>query len=395
MNQPLTNTLSKENLLAVFEKMMNMRTYFSSFMALEEIKRNEDNGSPEGKRLNNGLYQQYDFRTWVMSYYLKQADIICQQIKRITRDFDNQEKIKTFINQQYGFVKALLKKNADLRETFTLGDDDKIIRTGLFIGLKTLKGFIEEDYETFLDNNDRHKIAFADFVHEILHHFSDLNHNIYIKKHKPDCKSGDYSLKEVEKSKPEKLLDFQKHYQFIVKNWITENKDLGNNYSERDFINYALNNFDTLIKPDSSSGNFIGEDHQMEKYEFAPEFYQLHLVPLFDSLKKLLINKQKKLELINDRLESKTKIKLRTFLTVPQLAYIFKLLAELKPDIFDVKSKAELQRFISANFSTKGTTNQEISTDKLKQLFSDPDPDAAEFWRKHFLTMLAETKKFN
>jgi len=91
----------------------------------------------------------------------------------------------------------------------------------------------------------------------------------------------------------------------------------------------------------------------------------------------------------------KSNPKLKTNLTVPQLAFLFKLLYELKPDIFDVQSKAELQRFISANFSTKGTSDQDISTEKLKQLFSDPDPDAAAFWRKHFLTMLAETKQFN
>lgn len=87
--------------------------------------------------------------------------------------------------------------------------------------------------------------------------------------------------------------------------------------------------------------------------------------------------------------------KMKTSLTVPQLAYLFKLLSELKPDIFDAKSKAEIHRFISANFTTKGTDGKDISVDKLRQLFNEPDPDAAVWWQKHFYTLIAEAKKFH
>lgn len=75
-----------------------------------------------------------------------------------------------------------------------------------------------------------------------------------------------------------------------------------------------------------------------------------------------------------------TSSKLKVNLSVKQVAYLFKLLLELKPDIFDIQSKAELYRFISANFITKGTEEKSISTNSLNNLFSNPEKDTAKFW---------------
>lgn len=86
--------------------------------------------------------------------------------------------------------------------------------------------------------------------------------------------------------------------------------------------------------------------------------------------------------------------KLKTDLSVPQLALLFKMLNDLKPNIFEVKSEAELHRFISANFETKKSKEDGISTDKLRILFNQPDSKAAYFWEKHFYTLIAEIKKF-
>ncbi len=86
--------------------------------------------------------------------------------------------------------------------------------------------------------------------------------------------------------------------------------------------------------------------------------------------------------------------KLKTDLSVPQLALLFKVLNDLKPNIFEVKSEAELHRFISANFETKKSKEDGISTDKLRILFNQPDSKAADFWEKHFYTFIAEIKKF-
>lgn len=85
--------------------------------------------------------------------------------------------------------------------------------------------------------------------------------------------------------------------------------------------------------------------------------------------------------------------KIKTNLSVPQLALLFKMIQELKPDIFDIKSEAELLRFISANFITKKSGEEGISTDKLRILFNQPDIKAADFWEKHLHTMLAQARK--
>jgi hypothetical protein len=87
------------------------------------------------------------------------------------------------------------------------------------------------------------------------------------------------------------------------------------------------------------------------------------------------------------------KLKLKTNLSVPQLALIFKMLNDIKPSIFNVNSEAELHRFISANFETKQSKEEGISTDKLRILFNQPDSKAADFWEKHLYTILAEIKK--
>ena len=88
------------------------------------------------------------------------------------------------------------------------------------------------------------------------------------------------------------------------------------------------------------------------------------------------------------------KHRLKTNLSVPQLALLFKMLSDLKPNIFNINSEAELIRFISANFETKQSKEEGISTDKLRILFNQPDSKAADFWEKHYYTLLAETKKF-
>lgn len=85
--------------------------------------------------------------------------------------------------------------------------------------------------------------------------------------------------------------------------------------------------------------------------------------------------------------------RIKTNLSVPQLAFLFKALAELNPKIFETQSEAELLRFISANFITKKSGEEGISTDKLRQLFNQPEIKSADFWEKHLHTMLAFARK--
>ena len=90
---------------------------------------------------------------------------------------------------------------------------------------------------------------------------------------------------------------------------------------------------------------------------------------------------------------SKTNLKLKTQLSVTQLSLLFKMINDLKPSIFLTDSNAELFRFISVNFKTKKSSVDGISTNKLRNEFSNPDLKAIEFWEKHLHTMLAQLRK--
>lgn len=117
--------------------------------------------------------------------------------------------------------------------------------------------------------------------------------------------------------------------------------------------------------------------------EYFEESYQ-------DYKKGLIISTN---SLIAEEIEVKTQ-RLKTNLTVPQLALLFKMLDILKPKIFENRTEAELHRFISANFESKNSGENGISTDKLRILFNQPDPKAIDFWEKNLHTLLNELKKF-
>lgn len=83
--------------------------------------------------------------------------------------------------------------------------------------------------------------------------------------------------------------------------------------------------------------------------------------------------------------------KLKTTLSVTQLAYLFKMLLETKQ--ITVNTNAELFRFISKNFSTKGKPEGDISTDALNNKFNSPDNDTIKYWIDELLKMLQTSRK--
>ena len=125
-----------------------------------------------------------------------------------------------------------------------------------------------------------------------------------------------------------------------------------------------------------------------EKLLFPFEFY-----PIYELLR--IVNKElQKHQDLKNLVGDKERLVLKTELSVPQLAFLFKMLNDLKPKLFDLKSEAELYRFISANIQTKKSDPEKgISESKLRILFNTPDPKAAEFWEKHIHTIQAEIKK--
>ena len=125
-----------------------------------------------------------------------------------------------------------------------------------------------------------------------------------------------------------------------------------------------------------------------ENLMFPFEFYSLY------EFKRIILNEIKKHDKVEENnTVTSTNPKLKTNLSVPELALLFKLLKDLKPTIFDVKSEAELHRFISANFETKRTGDKDISTQKLRSQFNQPESKAAEFWEEKLRLMLADVKK--
>ncbi|MBC7747167.1 MAG: hypothetical protein H7Z76_01065 [Methylotenera sp.] len=85
--------------------------------------------------------------------------------------------------------------------------------------------------------------------------------------------------------------------------------------------------------------------------------------------------------------------KLKTNLTVPQLAYLFKLLNDLNPNIFDLNDKTDLSDFIANNFITKATQKNGISSKSVYNLFSDVDKSTANFWAEKLPKMLQDARK--
>ena len=119
------------------------------------------------------------------------------------------------------------------------------------------------------------------------------------------------------------------------------------------------------------------------------EFYSLY------EFKRIILNEIKKHDKVEENnTVTSTNPKLKTNLSVPELALLFKLLKDLKPNIFDIKSEAELHRFISTNFETKRTGDKDISTQKLRSQFNQPESKAAEFWETNLRLLQADVKKF-
>lgn len=126
-----------------------------------------------------------------------------------------------------------------------------------------------------------------------------------------------------------------------------------------------------------------------EKLFFPLEFFPIY--QLQGLINAELSKIKEKEELLNPHTKSTPKLK--TDLSVPQLSLLFKMINDLKPTIFNTKSDAELFRFISANFQTKKSTDKGISTQKLRNEFSNPEYNSIEFWEKHLHTMLSNIRK--
>ena len=78
--------------------------------------------------------------------------------------------------------------------------------------------------------------------------------------------------------------------------------------------------------------------------------------------------------------------KIKTNLTVSELACLFRALDELKPGIFDIESKEELFNFISDSFESKRSSD--LSTKSIKNDYYNIEQKARDLWLKHFSTLV-------
>ena len=85
--------------------------------------------------------------------------------------------------------------------------------------------------------------------------------------------------------------------------------------------------------------------------------------------------------------------KLKVNITVPQLTFLFKMLNDLKPDIFDIETKKELSHFIADNFITEATKKDGIKEGSVYNLLTDTDKKTAMFWTEKLSKMIQEARQ--
>ena len=81
--------------------------------------------------------------------------------------------------------------------------------------------------------------------------------------------------------------------------------------------------------------------------------------------------------------------KLKTNLTVKELAYLFRALHDEK--IIESRQKTDLFNFIAESFSSK--QKEDISANSIKNAFDTPDYNAVDFWQEKFTHFMQKAKK--
>mgnify|MGYP000979592745 CR=1 FL=1 len=127
-------------------------------------------------------------------------------------------------------------------------------------------------------------------------------------------------------------------------------------------------------------------------YEKSYVQFEKFITPIYDDYKKGLLNANSKNN-ITPLIIPDENPKLKTNLSVPQLAYLFKLLNDLNPNIFELNAKTDLSDFIANNFVTKATEKNGISSKSVYNLFSNVDKDTANFWVDKLKKMLEQARK--
>lgn len=209
---------------------------------------------------------------------------------------------------------------------------------------------------------------------------------------KPYLKRLEYIIQcnDINRTRNQETVDFWlEHYNIKSEDHIY-NYGLGQPLCDLLRLEYKEDTKDEIVK------------HDVEMFDMKFAFYDVFNARSIDDMLKFIseqINEHSPYPIQNTpsqsniTADSSAKPKLKTNLTVPQLAYLFKMLMDINPPIFDTKTKKEVYEFIEANFTTKGKEDSGPTVAKLNNLYSDVDKATAMFWATKLKKMLEDARK--
>jgi hypothetical protein len=125
-------------------------------------------------------------------------------------------------------------------------------------------------------------------------------------------------------------------------------------------------------------------------YSISPsdenEFKELWLKQFIENL-IIIRNNIKSILSLDENLVIKNKLK--TNLTVREIAYLFRALYE--EGIIESKHKTDIFNFIAESFSSK--QKEDVSANSIKNAFDVPDFNAVDFWHEKFIHLMQRAKK--
>lgn len=134
-------------------------------------------------------------------------------------------------------------------------------------------------------------------------------------------------------------------------------------------------------------------EHQLKYFEHVFYYYDKHF-HLYHEAAEQILQDFKRGYLgsfadfsLQNNLQQKPKLK--TNLTVKEIAYLFRALHD--EGIIEFRQKTDLFSFIADNFSSK--QKDEVSANSIKNAFDTPDLNAVDFWQEKFTHFMQKAKK--
>ena len=374
---------------------------FTNYKNLEPYTETDRRNSPLSKYLF--IFDNTPFSSVVINhhYYCIENDPLLldvfylqEYINKITPIFDNLRRIitkyvvrydegKILPNNQIQFEKQLALPEAKEAETKSLAasNNNPMKREALAIFIKELTYNYPHQTSAFnfkytmIQNLDYLKLEVLDNLiiigkDEKLHYLNRVHYEIKDKKQHANANQKDIDI-------------------WLEQFGFSSEEEIRGGRKQNELYNMLNSDPPTMDEECVEGFNRDTQTIQWDFYGFYYGFYIDAATDFLDSQIALLNPNQT--NNVQDQI-TKENPKLKTNLSVPQLSYLFKMLMDSKPDIFDVKSKAEVYRFINANFTTIGK-DEGPTVASLNNLYSNVDKDVANFWGIHLKKMVENARK--